>query len=816
MTKRKIKSMKTKTIRVALAAAICMAVAAKSFTVRAEVVPLDGTWQAEVAPEAQGDAIPAAFTRTIPVPGHWPLMKPAAKAGKTDALWCKTTWKAPAEIPPRAVLRIGKASFGTTVFVNGQKAGFFPYNFVASETDIRPFLKPGAENEIAVRLGNGWTQNAKGAPMAHTGKDQERYNYYQGIMDSVSLLLSDWPAVSRIETRADLEKGTVHVRAAITNGSPRTVSAKISAAVGNDGAEVSGADLAPGEGREVEFAIPLSGFDRERDAWTPENPVLKTLTVKTAGDEMTRRFGMRTFDVNPHTRRFRLNGRDRMLLGTNTDLFRFYDDPQCGSKPWDREWMRAFFAQLKSIGWDSFRQCISAPPDFWYDLCDEMGLLVQDEYPFWKCGNEPYRKGRPGWPTCACDDKTLFPEMLAWVRERGTHPSIAVIDLQNESVYDWFDALAHKVAPYDFQKRPIDTGWSINTIPNSPVECHPYLFQSWEFSLGYLNANFKRMRSAVNPASEIAARPVILNEYGWNWINRHGDPTILGKRNYDFLMRGATRKAHKEYYAWSLGVLTEYWRSTRRAAAIFHFTSLTYGFDDPGAAFTGDILAPDLTHPVIRPEIARSFRSAFAPVALVIEEYHEDVVPGTERSFDIVLLNDSRDGKAVTRTVSFAAEGICSETFEMSAPYGGEARRRVTVRVPADAKGTIKVRAELPEGTCSERRWKVLNRKPGLEASAKAVASSELDIRPVRFMLDGSPLTRWESLPGDKTPWVEIDLGEEREVKECKVHWFHGWKRPPSKWRVTPALPARTRYIFVEVSDIAPNKLASIEEIEIH
>ena len=33
---------------------------------------------------------------------------------------------------------------------------------------------------------------------------------------------------------------------------------------------------------------------------------------------------------------------------------------------------------------------------------------------------------------------------------------------------------------------------------------------------------------------------------------------------------------------------------------------------------------------------------------------------------------------------------------------------------------------------------------------------------------------------------------------------------------VTPALPARTRYIFVEISDVTPNKLASIEEIEIH
>ena len=235
--------------------------------------------------------------------------------------------------------------------------------------------------------------------MVHSGRDPERFNYYQGITDSVKLLLSGWPAVERLDTCADIEKGVVHVRAAVTNGSDRAVSAKLAAEVGSNAVDVPGGNLAPGEGREVEFAIPLSGFDREKDCWTPENPVLKTLTVKTAGDEMTRRFGMRTFDVNPHTRRFRLNGRDRMLLGTNTDLFRFYDDPQCGSKPWDREWMRAFFAQLKSIGWDSFRQCISAPPDFWYDLCDEMGVMIQDEYPFWRCGPKPQADvTRPGWP----------------------------------------------------------------------------------------------------------------------------------------------------------------------------------------------------------------------------------------------------------------------------------------------------------------------------------------------------------------------------------------------------------------------------------
>ena len=256
------------TMAALVASAICAAAA------RAEVVSLDGIWQAEVAQDAQGDAMPAAFMRTIPVPGHWPLMKPSAPCGKKEALWCRTTWKAPAAIPPRATLRIGMASFGTTIFVNGKKAGFFPYNFVPSETDIRPFLKAGAENEIVVRIGNAWTQNSKGAPMAHTGKDNERFNYYPGITDSVKLFLSDWPAIKRLETAADLEKGIVNVRATVTNGAPKAVSAKIVAIVGSDRSVASpmqrqecrftGADLAPGAVRPRRFAAHAVGVPSRR------------------------------------------------------------------------------------------------------------------------------------------------------------------------------------------------------------------------------------------------------------------------------------------------------------------------------------------------------------------------------------------------------------------------------------------------------------------------------------------------------------------------------------------------------------------------
>ena len=33
--------------------------------------------------------------------------------------------------------------------------------------------------------------------------------------------------------------------------------------------------------------------------------------------------------------------------------------------------------------WNSVRYCIGFPPEMWYDIADEEGLLIQDEFPIW-------------------------------------------------------------------------------------------------------------------------------------------------------------------------------------------------------------------------------------------------------------------------------------------------------------------------------------------------------------------------------------------------------------------------------------------------
>ena len=82
----------------------------------AGTVSLDGTWQAEPAPEARGDVPPAAFTHAIPVPGHWPLMSPAAAPGKTDALWCRTTFSGRETSDARREGRHRTSDFGLPAF----------------------------------------------------------------------------------------------------------------------------------------------------------------------------------------------------------------------------------------------------------------------------------------------------------------------------------------------------------------------------------------------------------------------------------------------------------------------------------------------------------------------------------------------------------------------------------------------------------------------------------------------------------------------------------------------------------------------------
>ncbi len=72
--------------------------------------------------------------------------------------------------------------------------------------------------------------------------------------------------------------------------------------------------------------------------------------------------------------------------------------------PFDPDWARALYQEFKDMHWDSFRFHVGFAPDIWYDIADEEGMLIMDEYavfgvaaPMAAPRKPSRRKSSPGW-----------------------------------------------------------------------------------------------------------------------------------------------------------------------------------------------------------------------------------------------------------------------------------------------------------------------------------------------------------------------------------------------------------------------------------
>ncbi|HWR54739.1 MAG TPA: hypothetical protein VN428_26765, partial [Bryobacteraceae bacterium] len=155
--------------------------AAAAFAQRV-TIPLDGTWQIE---DSLGpNDTPKQWRHTVPVPGLANLAQPGfanvdefdsrevinnrirSKILPPEALpktvgnpkqnrtyfWYRRTFAAPAA-KQVAILKVGKAQFGTAVWVNGKSVGEHAGCFTAGYFDVTPAIRWNTENEVIVRIG---------------------------------------------------------------------------------------------------------------------------------------------------------------------------------------------------------------------------------------------------------------------------------------------------------------------------------------------------------------------------------------------------------------------------------------------------------------------------------------------------------------------------------------------------------------------------------------------------------------------------------------------------------------------------------------
>ncbi|MGB2809420.1 MAG: glycoside hydrolase family 2 TIM barrel-domain containing protein [Sedimentisphaerales bacterium] len=609
------------------------------------VIDLNGTW--EVA-EGSMDSIPKTFEHKVPVPGLVDMAEPAfadvgKKSDKRQAFWYRRTFTVKGAIPDVALLKIHKAKYGTRVFLNGQLIGDHLPCFTPVLLDVRDHLKgSGATNEIIVRVGAFRDSVPESIP---SGWDFEKYLYIPGIYDSVELILTGKPYIVNVQIVPDISIPNVRIVTELywpNRDGHADISYEVSeAGTGKFVAAVQqqGLPFIPDQITKLDVTIPIE----DCKLWTPENPFLYELKLNTGDDFHRVRFGMRSFRFDKETGRAILNGKPYIMRGTNVCVYRFFEDALRGDRPWRKEWVRRLHRKFKSMNWNSIRYCIGFPPEIWYEIADEEGFLIQDEFPIWFLGNE-------NWPKALKSD-AIAAEYTEWMRERWNHPCVVIWDAQNESVTDQTGKAVQTVRHLDLSGRPWENGWSDPQSPHDFVESHPYLFiKAWS---GKESFHLQDVAN-VSPVPHLRAEqkkldvPIVINEYAWLWLNRDGTTTCLTDKVYNSLLGpDSTVAQRRSLYARYLAALTEFWRCHRKCAGVLHFCGLGYSRagDKPrpeGGATSDHFLNIETLE--YEPEFEKYVKDAFSPVGLCINKWDEQFQPGVEIQVPVIVINDLYKG----------------------------------------------------------------------------------------------------------------------------------------------------------------------------
>ena len=597
-------------------------------------------------------------------------------------------------------LTIKKSQYVTRVFVNRHEVGASMECYTPMDFNITSAVKYGSDNEILIQVGDrAWLPSE-----AAGGTDKEKVHYLPGIWDDVFITATGKMRVDKVLFLPSLAKGLVTVKTLVRSlyppqmlyGDKMKDSCKIEYCVKEKTTgRIVGKKMIEGEAKRdnrTYFETSIS-LDNPK-AWTPDSPFLYEGEVSVYDqDELVDRysvnFGMR--DFSRKGKFFTLNGDKFYLRGSNITLQRFFEDPDCQALAWDREWVKKMMVDLpKSIDWNAMRICVGIVPDFWYDLCDEYGIVLQNEWLYWQ---------NHGW------DEQVRKEYTNWVWSDGNHPSIVIWDAINEN---WDSYIGNTLIPKLKELDPTriwDAGYMTSDQMGTNDEMdepHPYraltlmhsselndYFKNNPYNLGALHENWVGFSSILD-----AGVPQLVNEYGWIWLWRDGRPSKLTLNNYNYYLgENATPEQCRELQAYWLELETEWLRSERSVGGILAFCHLTNNY-----GFTGDWFINDIKD--LEPSPAfRWFKHCFAPSAVFIDladrrytKHLEPLKPGSDLVFNLVGVNDlnkESSGKVLLKLLDEKGTIISTQEESIVIEPFGKRLQPCLLKLPSKSGGYL-------------------------------------------------------------------------------------------------------------------------------
>ena len=474
-------------------------------------------------------------------------------------------------------LYFGGVSSAFKVWINGMFVGYGEDSFLPSEFNITPYLIDG-ENIISVQV-RRWSSGSY-------LEDQDHWRM-SGIQREVLLLAEPKLRIADFHYQTILDKdykdAIFSLRPRIDNFTGMEVQGYILKA------QLFDMELKPVFERAMEMTVEdilnesyprldnvkfglLEAELKNPRKWSDEDPYLYTLCLSlqdSIGEVLevkSGRVGFRSIEFSEVDSKLLINGKTTYLYGVNR-----HDHHHINGKAVTREDIHRDVIQIKQFNFNSIRTAHYPNDSYFYDLCDEYGILVMDEANLETHGIGGKLSNDIRWTNAHME------RVIRMVMRDKNHPSVIFWSLGNEAgrgpnhaaMAEWvrdFDItrfihyepaqgnhrLKEYVPPGHPQYPPNDHAYRVQ-VPRD----QPYVDMISRFYPGLFTPSLLLNQPGVDE------RPIVFVEYAHSMGNSTGNlkefwdlfremPKILGGYIWDFRDQGLLKKDSEgnEYFAY--------------------------------------------------------------------------------------------------------------------------------------------------------------------------------------------------------------------------------------------------------------------------
>ena len=591
----------------------------------------------------------------------------------------------------RLFLCFDAVAYSSIYYLNGVKIGEDKEAFLPIELEITDFVRYGEENELIV-----------GAQISSELKyldsnNRTRLDYPQGSFwgDQIAGIWQDvWLCerpqiyIKDIFAVSDVNEKTLTVKYEYNGNTDNNTTIKFSLSRWNK-------DGINGKEREI-LNVSCNGEnkavwkynDGDVELWDIDNPALYMLNARLYNgekiiDETEIRIGFRTFETKGS--KFILNG---YPINLKNDSWHYM-----GYSIQTEEYARSYYNMAKDAYVNIIRLHAQPFPSFFYDIADEMGMLLVSESCIWASHcNFSYN------PAFFENSKKHLKRLI--LRDRN-HPSVVMWSPENECLP------AYKVCGSAFIKDIADLEDKLYDLSQIIPELDDSRLISCDGS-GDLGGRLP-VNSLHYPGYECPThreKPITIGEMGSMYYSTPDTVCMeLGEKAIESF-NGRLEAVALDSYRNLIG-------QRKWAAQVCVFNLIWYGleplpFDDK------EIIYDDYTTPGIKPSritpylrtlnagaqenlpeyipnpVFKLTQKAYMPVRFFVENAPSSVWSGENISMPIVIFNDDKKEKSLTITINGA-----EKTYPVEAC--GFIEDILTVKIPENIKGDYPLTLELYE-----------------------------------------------------------------------------------------------------------------------